>query len=196
MRSFTSSMLCTVCVLPIVLGCKAGPPPPGREEFKAASQKIGVSSGAGVFGNSESALAMATDFSEQMGKVDKLAFTGHKKRSFSLTGEKFLTYCHVNGDQVVFLVHVPQFKAYKSDVRAELISLSWDVATAVVQARGVPAKRLAVGLRGSLMYGGLAIGDFGSTTPETDNAAAVRESKLYSFFAAPGTTATSDVVTE
>lgn len=181
-----------VICLAALAGCESRPgkPVPGRDDFRAASSKISSDSNGTAHGNTEQARIMAAAFSEAMGAVDKQAFTGHKKRSFSLTGEKFLTYCHQSGDKLVFLVHVPQLKAYKREVRDELISLAWEVANFVVTKAGAEGvKRVGVGLRGSVMYGGLAIGDLGSTSPQVENAAAVDEKKLYEFFAAPTTSA-------
>jgi hypothetical protein len=175
---------CVACTL--LVGCDSGPPPRGKSEFHEANLKITSDKEGVAHGNTALAKEMAQEFSELMGAADKAAFTGHKKRLVSLTGEKFVTYCHHNGDKIVFLVHVPQLKNYKDDVRDALINLAWMAASEIVDDKGEGKfKQLGVGLRGSLMYGGLAIGEVGSESPKTENAAAVDDDKLFPFFAVP-----------
>lgn len=185
-RRFSLALL--ACLVIPVGGCgKAGPPPAGKSEFDVANRKIGSDDQGVAHGNNESAKAMAQAFSDLMGVADKAAFKGHKKRLVSLTGEKFVTYCHQNGDKIAFLVHVPQLKNYKGDVRDSLIELCWLVANQIVEDQGDGQfKQVGVGLRGSLMYGGLAIGPLGSEDPKTENAAAVDDDKLFPFFVSAG----------
>jgi len=178
------SLALLACLVTTVVSCgKAGPPPAGKSEFDVANRKIGSDDQGVAHGNNENAKAMAQAFSDLMGVADKAAFKGHKKRLVSLTGEKFVTYCHQNGDKVAFLVHVPQLKNYKGEVRDSLIELCWLVANQIVEDQGGGQfKQVGVGLRGSLMYGGLAIGPLGSEDPKTENAGAVDDDKLYPFF--------------
>ncbi len=173
------------CLVIAAAGCgKAGPPPVGKSQFDVANRKIGSDKEGAVHGNNENAKAMAQAFSDLMAVADKAAFSGHKKRLISLTGEKFVTYCHQSGDKIAFLVHVPQLKNYKGEVRDSLIELCWLAANQIVEDLGDGQyKQMGVGLRGSLMYGGLAIGPVGSEDPKTENAGAVDDDKLFPFFA-------------
>lgn len=167
-----------------LVGCgPSGPPEPGEEAFHEASRKIITNSEGAFHGNTPAATDMAQRFSEAMATADKEIFTGHKERSFSLTDEEFVTYCQVSGDKICFLVHVPQLKRYKDDVRDTLIELTWIVANhAIAESGAGPFSKVGVGLRGSIVYGGLAIGPPGEKPAETENSAIVDDDKLYEFF--------------
>ena len=162
-------------------------------EFEEANTKI-ISDSAGIFhGNSESAKEMAKQFSETMKVLQAELFTGGKKnRIISLTGEEFLTFCKSDDRFVVFLVHVPQLKRYKGEVRDALLELAWVVANNATS--GHPAGdnlEIAIGLRGSFFYGGSAIGTKGGE-PEYENAATIDKEIFYKYFESPEEESSSD----
>jgi len=77
---------------------------------------------------------------------------------------------------------VPEFKRYKGEVRDALIENAWQVANAVAPTTERSLK-IGLGLRGSVMYGGSAIGSQGGV-PRTRNSWAINESIFYPFFEA------------
>lgn len=186
------SKLLIVCLLfASIAGCGGGKSSkpiklgPGESGFSKANRLIG-SAGKDkdhFHGNTESAKLMAQDFSEMIKKMQPEFFSGGKKnRTFSMTDDKFLTYCQVNENKVLFLVHVPQFKRYKGKTRDMLLELAWVVANNVTD--GTPDGEeieIAIGLKGSMMYGGSAIGKKNGT-PKYENAFRVDKKKFYSYF--------------
>lgn len=156
---------------------------PGTSAFKEASRSI-TSDGEGTYyGNTKTATELAKLFSEMVKELEGEFFSGGKEnRVVSLTGEEFLTYCQLNEASVVFLVHVPQFKRYKGEVRDTLLELTWIVAQKVME--GHPkgeSLEIAIGLRGTMMYGGSAIGTQ-SGTPKYENSFSIDEDVFYKYF--------------
>jgi len=168
-----------------LFGCgESGPPAPGEKAFDAANREISSDDKGVAHGNTDQAKTMATDFSELMDAADEAFFSGGSEGGIDLTGEQFLTYCQISGNKVAFLVHVPKFKQYKDDVRDALISVAWLTANQVVSAAGLTdVEKIGVGLRGTLIYGGLAIGPPGEDPETTENAFSVDDELLYEFFA-------------
>lgn len=174
----------TLIALGSVLGCgpaRRSAPEPGEQEFRAASLKI-LAGGDGVAqGNNEEATLFAQEMSDLLGSRDKQYFEGHHQRIVSLTGEKFLTYCQINGDRVAFLIHVPQLKRYKGGVREALIHLAWTTAVHVLSHSDERFSTVGIGLRGAVFYGGRAIGPINGE-PEIRNAGVVSTKPLLPFF--------------
>lgn len=199
LTAFSLSLL--LCVLS---GCGTGAPraPKSAAEtaFDAANQLIMSKSGGIAHGNTAEAKKMAAEYSDTIEKLQQVAFTGgDKNRNFSLTGEKFLVYCQLSSDSACFLVHVPQLKNYKDDVRVTLAKLAFTTAQMVTanMQKNKPTK-LAVGLRGSVLYGATAIGN-SDAEPKIEQGFSVKDEPLHPYFqpaaaAAPAATppATSD----
>lgn len=185
----------------LLIGCGSGAPSApksaGEKAFDAANFLITSSSDGVAHGNTPEAKKIAAQFSETMGTLQQAAFTGgDKDRKFSLTGEKFLVYCQQSNDKVCFLVHVPQLKNYKDEVRTMLARLAFKTAQAVTADlhKEKPIK-LAVGLRGSLIYGASAIGN-SDAEPKIEQSFSVPTEPFYPYFetaapAAPTTPAVS-----
>ncbi len=176
-----------IVVLNKILTAFSGPDAPDRAAFKVADERIAFFRGEAAFGNTPEAQALARAFSSEMAALQELSFEGGADEStrVSLTRGEFLTHCQVGPRGVCFLVHVPQLKRYKGDVREELLSLAWLAANAA--ARDLPGKgdrELAVALRGAVMYGATATGRLGAQEPTSrELASSVSESPLYPFFA-------------
>jgi hypothetical protein len=155
----------------------------GEKEFRSANALIMGHTKGTHHGNTDEAKKLAESFSGQKASMEKIFFKGGKEnRVFSLTNEQFLTYCQIADDAIVFLVHVPQFKRYKGDVRDMLITLAWSAAESVAaEHRADEEIQLVLGLRGSLLYGGSAVGLRGGD-PKTRNEAAIDNSFFYPFF--------------
>jgi hypothetical protein len=186
MRFFVSTMVCMSILL--LSGCGGGkssaPKSPAQKAFDDANLLITAKSKGIAHGNTETAIKRAAGSSETMEKLQKVAFTGgDKNRTVSLTGEKFLVYCQEAPDGVCFLVHVPQLKNYKNDVRVALANLAWTTAKMMtVDLQKEKPLKLAVGLRGSLMYGALATGK-SDEDPKIEESFSVDKDPLIPFFA-------------
>lgn len=109
-------------------------------------------------GNSLRARSLAQSFAESLKSIDNLFFTSERERAIKLSDGQFITHCQLTGDSCAFIVHVPSYRDYKGEVRDKLSELAWDVA--VTEVTGVLDKgdQLAVGLRGSLLYGDILVG--------------------------------------
>ena len=159
---------------------------PGASAYDEANRSI-VSDREGTYhGNTEIARELARTFSEKVKELEGELFTGGKEnRAVSLTGEEFLTYCQLNEDSVAFLVHVPQFKRYKGEVRDSLLELTWAVAQNLME--GHPqgeSLEIAIGLRGTMMYGGSAIGTQGGN-PKYENSFSIEKDVFFKYFEEP-----------
>ncbi len=160
-------------------------PKPGEDAFRAASSLIISKSEGTAHGDTDEAKEMAQKYSEVLKVMQEKSFTGGKEnRRFSLTGEDFLTYCRINDSSVVFLVHVPQLKRYKGEVRDSLLEIAWLIADQITE--GHPQAddlEIAVGLKGTAVFGGSAVGKRGGE-PQYENAFIIDETVFFKFFAA------------
>jgi hypothetical protein len=164
-------------------GCKSAPAKQGQPEFEAANNTIDTFSTDVGFGNSPAATALAKKFAVRLKKLEADSFTGGKDDAKdSFTQGNFLTYCEVNGGDVVFLVQAPNLDGYEGDVRKTLFQLAWQSAQ---EASGKPAdKNLVVALRGKMLFGAIGKGKANATAPAPEMGTSVEESELYPYFAA------------
>ena len=124
---------------------------------------------------------MADHFAYLLKAVRTVAFT--KGGASGVSGGYFLTYCQVTDSGVAFLVHVPELRKFTEDAQAALLQLAWS--SAVETTRRLPnasSLRLAVGLRGALLYGGIATGSATADEPDAQNTTAPQVETLYPFF--------------
>jgi hypothetical protein len=133
---------------------------PGRAQFDAANRKITRYEGAAAFGNTPEAKAIAEAYSANLKLATESSFTGGKRGSVSFTKGRVLTYCELRDDSCVLLVHVPELRQYKDDARDELAKLAWQTAETTLSEEGVDRRvKLAVALRGALLYGPVMMGE-------------------------------------
>ena len=159
---------------------------PGREAFEAASGTIVVYDGQRVaFGNTPEAEKLAATFSRTLEGMRHLLFTEGRKGRPSLSQGHFLTYCQLSADRACFLVHVPGLKNFTAEARAHLLDVAWICAgTATSDLRPSRDRTLGVGLRGAVLYGGVAVGP-GNGAAEKDSDRVADVARLYPFFTAP-----------
>jgi hypothetical protein len=162
---------------------EARPRAAGEEAFRTADQKIFAYHDQVAFGNTPEAQAMAQRFSTLLKSMVAIGFTGARKDGPSLSEGNFLTYCEVRDERICFLVHVPELRRYKGDVRDSLLKIAWMTAQTVTEERrkGHDLK-LAVGLRGAFSYGAVAAG-MGEGEPRRAMAEVLDEKPLFEFFA-------------
>ena len=164
---------------------RSGPPAPGEQAFAAASSRILTYQGEEAIGNDAEARRLAERFGYLLSVMRKAAFTKGKEGAPSLSEGHFLTYCERRADSVLFLVHVPELRRFTKDARDALLDISWMCARqATEELRSERDLRLGVGLKGALLYGGLAVGPGASEEPEVKQggAAAVDQKVFYAFF--------------
>jgi len=162
-------------------GCKKAAKAPGEEAYAAANDKIDSYKGTAAFGNTPAAQELAAKYSAVLKDVTKEGFTGGKGETFSTKGN-VLVYRQQTDAGCAFLVHVPELKKYKDDVRDALAKYAWEVAQIVAAGTVTPGKPVAVGLRGTLLYGPVMTGKMGSATPEKTEHAGT--ALLHPFFVA------------
>src|SRR3954464_12493001 len=126
---------------------------PGQEAFESANRQI-ISAREGVaFGNTTEAQALAVEYSKTLKILRESFFTEGNKNAYSLSKGEFLTYCHLQGDHCVFLVHVPELRRFVRDAKGSLADLAWMNAQSIVQTKlARPPKTLALGVKGALLY--------------------------------------------
>ena len=145
----------------ILSACGPGAPKSAAEgAFDAANNEIIASSDTVAFGNTPEAVKLAEKFSSTMGVLQKEMFKGGGK-IHGLTGGKFLTYCQISNEHLIFLCHVPGLKDYKGEVRDALSELAWTVAQKIGQTSS-GSKTMVVALRGAVVYGPVWSGKAGA----------------------------------
>ena len=157
---------------------------PGKAEFETADTLIGSSKNGIAHGNTDPAKAAAEKFSTQMKAVQSVFFKGGSGIN-PASGGNFLTYCRQTSDAVVFMVHVPELRNYKSaKTRESLATIAW--LTAATAAKdltfSVEEPTLHVGLRGFSSYGPIWSGKLrGDAEIKTDDLDEKR--RIYPLFA-------------
>jgi hypothetical protein len=133
--------------------------PSGFSYFMEASEQIGVK-GAKASGNSDDAKKLAGEMSDLMLKLRNEDFSQSKEKSWLDTHEEFKTYCELRSNECVFLVHVPELRRFDKAAHDELGKEAWEAAQAVLAKEhiGSPGMKLAVGLRGIVLYDRVMIG--------------------------------------
>ncbi len=157
---------------------------PAEAAFKAADDTIDRHVDAVGFGDDAAAAALATEFARLMQVEQGNRFSGGaENRKASMTHENFLTYCHVAPDGICLLVHVPQLKNYKDEVRVALAEMAWEIAQPLTASRLAKGRgQLTIGLRGAMLYGAIATGRHGDARPQIEEAASVPHEKLHRCF--------------
>lgn len=177
---------CLVAVALATTACKPQPKKPGEKTFDVADDLIRSNDGDVAHGNTAACEERAELMSDVMRRMQDVGFTGGKEnRAVSLTGDEFLVHCQHSTHGIAFLVHVPQLKRYKDDVRTELARLAWASAELATQdlAEEDPLP-LGVGLRGAVFYGAVITGTHGEE-PTIDHAGVTSTDPLFVFYDKP-----------
>jgi hypothetical protein len=123
-----------------------------RIESNILSDRNGIGQG-----NTDEAAALATRFSERMQALRELHFTKGRNR-ISVSGGKFITWCESRPGQCAFVVHVPNYRNFEGDAQEQLAALAWQAAQETVAGTLAEEDRLAVGLKGVILYGSVMTG--------------------------------------
>ena len=141
---------------------------PGEAAFRAANKQIISNKGTTAFGNNSESIALGNDYAKGLKILREGFFTKKNDEAFSITKGEFLTYCQLNKDSCVFLVHVPELRRFTAEAKASLSELAWINAQAVLKANlAQPPATVVVGLKGAVFYESICVGDFVSN-PSTE----------------------------
>jgi hypothetical protein len=139
-------------------------------------------------GNTETAIKLANAFAERMKKMSDESFTKGSKNSLLLSGGEYLTYCELHPDRCLFLVHVPAYREFTDEAKKVLAELAWFNAQVTVAEKLKPDSKLALGLRGNLIYGDILIGKTSAEEQQLMNRVAGKKEDLLAFFVPPEAT--------
>jgi acyl carrier protein len=132
---------------------------PGEAEFREANRQIIRSQGGVAFGNNSAAVSLARDYSMSLKVLREGLFSKGNKDAYSISKGEFLTYCQLNANSCVFLVHVPELRRFTSDAQKSLSELAWMNAQSILRTRSnSPPATLAVGVKGAVLYESVMIG--------------------------------------
>lgn len=172
----------------------------GRTEFHLADNLILTDHGTNGFGNNPTAAEMAGHFSRAL-KVLREGFFTKSGKSSTLTQVEgqFITYCQLNPDSCVFLVHVPELRKFDEDAKSNLAEIAWMSAQTILRdSTNPPPKTVVVGVKGLMLYDTVMIGDFvdhdtpGHDGIKTRSSGFNGEQLLYTYFAPPTNSLTAD----
>lgn len=138
----------------------------GKQALHNAEMTILGDSQGTVHGNTPEAKALGTTFSEQMKTLREGLFTDDD-RKLQITGGNFVTFCELHEDRALFLVHVPAYRDFEKEAKDQLSVLAWMTAQSVVEEMLEEGDRLAVGMKGMLLYGSVMVGTVGSEDPDS-----------------------------
>lgn len=169
--------------LALTLGLAAcGAPQPGQEAFSAADRALNAYKEHEAFGNGPVAQSLAQRFAKTMGTMRQVAFT-ESRGGPSISKGHFLTHCQITDQDVVFLVHVPELRKFSEDAQGTLLDLAWTVGRGMASELSGPPRRLTIGFRGAVFYGGIASGPASSRKPDVKSTSgAVDLSPVYAAF--------------
>ena len=126
---------------------------PGKAAFKVANRLIDSDKGTTAYGNTPDAEKLAFVFSEMVMRGREMGVQKAKKKSvISLSHGKFLSYCRINPDSCVFMVHVPDLRKFSDDAKRFMVGLAWTVASKQAVLLTPRPKRVVVGVRGAFLY--------------------------------------------
>jgi hypothetical protein len=149
--------------------------------LKEAETAISSRSNGINHGNTPQALEAATKFGKAQQTFREVAIGKTKQSAFSLSDGEFLTHCHATPRSIAFLVHVPSLRKFSKDAKDALAEVAGGLAVGAVQAMTPPPTRIAVGIRGAVLYDRIIVIETGEgqatqTYPGTD------DERLYPFY--------------
>jgi hypothetical protein len=172
-----------------ILLVPAKPLSAAEQAFRQAEVSIFLFHGESAFGNTPPAKQLAARFVPMMETIRSLAFTGDDKerasRAPSLTEGHMLTHVELHQGTVCFLVRIPSLVRYTDQARTHLLDIAWAAATTLTRTlRKEHDLKVGVGLRGTLLCGGVAVG-MGNAVPEKWVDGLISEEPLFPFFDRP-----------
>ncbi len=126
-------------------------------DFEVAEHLIRYKSSDQVaHGNTPEAKRVAEQFSRQMAEMKSYIFEGVdlSPKMFSLTGDNFLSYCQLNEESAIILVHIPTYRKYTPEAQKILDNLAWyNASYSLLEQTDIPiGTPLIVATKGTLRY--------------------------------------------
>lgn len=132
---------------------------PGYAQFKQAEKFVGSWSGADGKGNTAKATEAAQNFTTVLKAYRALAVSESKSKKSESSKDHFITWCEVQGNRCLFVVHVPDLRRFQDDAKTAIAEGAWFAAQVSSKKLDLPADaELAVALRGDILYDRLITG--------------------------------------
>jgi Domain of unknown function (DUF4190) len=182
-----SSLVLMAVLVSLLLWNESERKDPAEAALRDADWKVDQAPGEQALGNSTQAQAMSAevnDFCKNLGQlITKLQ--GRPLPSGS-ADSSCVTYVEARADKVCFLVHVPNLRNFAKETMESSTDLFWQRArVAAKKAYGRDDVKVAVGLRGRVLYGGVAVGLASAEKPTLVIGSAAYPEPLREFFAGP-----------
>lgn len=134
---------------------------PGYTPFKQAERFVGRWEGVEGRGNTPKATQAAVSFSTMLKEYRALAISETKSKKSKSNKDHFVTWCEVQGNRCLFIVHVPDLRRFEDDAKTAIGEGAWYAAQISSKLLGLPADaELAVAVRGDVLYDRLITGRY------------------------------------
>ncbi len=160
-----------IAIVGVVLAYNLGKTPvvieAGQTEFEKATGFIATDSLGVALGNNDSAKKLSAAWRAKIKELEDAYVQQPENTGFlvpKLHGE-MVTYCLINGNNIAFLVNVPNLMRLSPQGQAAMGTLAWNAAQVALNEGGfTQPKKVAVGVRGSGigssgMYDSIKVGD-------------------------------------
>lgn len=133
---------------------------PGHAAFLDANNLLAGRSQGIAHGNSPAAQELAKALSSSLKVAREMGIESRKSApTVSLTHGEFITYCLLTKESCVFMVHVPDLRKFSPEAKDFITEEAWLAALAITKPQKADLRKLAVGLRGALLYDRVASGN-------------------------------------
>jgi hypothetical protein len=133
-------------------------------------------------GNSPEAIELANRYASRLKELSDSSFRSSRKPLLQLSGGEYVTYCQLQRDRCLFLVHVPSYRNFSTEAKKALAALAWNVAEVLAVENLEPGVEVGVGLRGTLLYGDIMIGKVSDSVEQSNLHRNGEREDLLSFF--------------
>ena len=159
------------------------PRQPGESELLNVESQIISDSDGYALGNSEEARDLARAFADRMKELDETLFT-QTDATIKLSGGEYVTWCERRDGRCAFVVHVPEYRRFDDEAKDILAQLAWITAQQTAADSLEPGEKLAVGLKGILLYGAVIVGEYDPDYDGEDVRVHDDKDLLYPYFIA------------
>ncbi len=161
----------------------AAAPESAAQRLLAAEMRVLTRGGEENFsGNSPQAKQLAQKYCQSLQAMREAEFSAGRSRVFSLTAGEFIVYCELHPGRCAFIVHVPAYRDFTNEAKAALELRAWQLAQETAADFLNAGDSLAVGLRGSTLYGAILVGRAGDAGAATGSFQRVERESLLAFF--------------
>lgn len=134
-------------------------PVPGKSALEGAESHLGRSSGPAAAGNTKEAQTMATSFSAMLAGIRNVTIENNTSASSNVaTGAGFRTFCQMGDHGTAFIVNVPDLRKFSDEAKKSIMESAWITSRMIAEKMNPPPKKLAVAVRGRILYEGAFVG--------------------------------------